>query len=77
MEKPQTKDARINKLKQLKENKAKSSKKDFDVVNDSMLKDVFIEMKNKMPGAPRIVLLAGFNEPATPELIKYLTQIFV
>lgn len=70
MEKPQTKDARINKLKQLKENKVKGSKEDFDVLNDSMLKDVFIELKKKLPGAPRIVLLAGFNEPATPDIIK-------
>lgn len=78
MDKPMTKDAKVNKLKQLRENKLKSNKKDFDVVNDSMLKDAFIDLKNKMPGAPRIVLLAGFNEAARPEHIKEaLAQILV
>jgi len=71
-----TKDAKVNKLRQLRENKVKSNKKDFDVVNDSMLKDAFIDLKNKMPGAPRIVLLAGFNEAARPELIKYSSYIY-
>jgi len=75
MDKPMTKDAKVNKLKQLRDNKVKSNKKDFDVVNDSMLKDAFIDLKNKMPGAPRIVLLAGFNEAARPDLIKYQSYI--
>lgn len=70
MEKPLHKNDKLNKLKQLKDNKIKSGKKDFDVVNDTMLKDVFVDLKNKMPGAPRTILLAGFNEAANPELIK-------
>ena len=69
MEKPLPKNDRLNKIKQLRDNKMKD-KDDFDIVNDGMLKDMFIQLKNKMPNAPRIVLLAGFNEAAQPELIK-------
>ena len=70
MEKPMNKEARINKLKQLRENKLKGSSKDFDVLNDTMLKDAFVDLANKMPSAPRVILLAGFNEAAKPELIR-------
>ncbi len=60
------KDVIVNKLKQLKFNK-----KERDVANDDKLKDALIDLKNKMPSTPRIILLAGFNEAARPELIKY------
>lgn len=69
MEKPLPRNDRLNKLKQLRDNKMKE-KDDYNVVNDSMLRDMFIELKHKMPGAPKIVLLAGFNDAAQPDLIK-------
>jgi len=70
MDKSLAKDFIVSKLRKLRESKVKSHKKDFDVAN------ALIGLKSEMPGAPRIVLLAGFNEAARPELIKYQSEIY-
>ena len=70
IEKPQTKEARFNKLKQLRENKKKALRKGPEVTNDNMLHDAFVDILEKGPNPPRIILLAPFNNAANPNLIK-------
>lgn len=61
---------RINRIKQIRMVKEKNLEKGPEINSDNMLHDAFAEIVEKSPGAPKVILLAAFNQSADTTLIK-------